>query len=834
MIVNLISRHLGPKHLAGIKLMILPFLVWVCVFVACVSSLSAEEKTETPAEAIVQAESAKPAEEAKAVEVVNPAEEAKSAQEAKTTEAVLPAEEAKPAEVVNPAEEAKPVEDANLVGGALPAEAVISSETAKPAEDQPLIINADNIEYSGVANEVIATGNVVVDNKGSKLSCARMTVNTLTKDAQAEGDGKIKARLEDSQGIKEGTKIIYNFETKSGTIIDAEFRSNPYFGKASAIEKPNEQEFIIKKGFISTCNYTRPHWRMGMEKVNFYPQNKIDIEGATFYLGQVPAMYIPNYSHTLRDPLMKVQLNPGHSKDWGYYMESIYRTQFNDHLVGRLLLDYRQKTGSAEGYGFNYQHENFGKGDLKYWYTEERVKKYFESDQTTANEFQRYLLRWRHKWIIDKNTDFTAEMIKLMDSKRKKAGLEYDVLKDYFFREFEKDSEPLTYFLLHHNFSYSTLDFYAQKRLNHWYEQQDKLPEIRYSMPSLQLGNTPLYLDNSSLFTNYSKKEPAGTYTDSDISMTRFDSITRLSMPRKVFFVEFTPFVKSQETYYNKDNFGDTNLVRTIFFSGADMSTKFYRLFNVKTNALGLDINQLRHIITPIVGYTYQNSPTISSSKLKQFDSIDTIGFSGSTALLGIYNKLQTKRNGASVDLVDFRVDNTYNFRTKTTPGSLSDFLFHIRVLPYSWMTFESDATYKHSGDSNDPNYGKFTDVNYNLSLAFGEERSFGLGQRYARGLGNEMTYELIWRLNPKWKFSVYQRRQFANVTGIKSGLREQEYVLSRDFHCWQSDFTWNIKRGQGESIWLVFRLKAFPELEFDYNQAYHQPKPGSQSEQNY
>ena len=809
MTVDLIFRHPRLKRLARIKLMILPFLVWVCMFLAGVSLLFAEEKTDTPAAVAAQAKGKN------------------------STEEVKSAEEVKAAEAVNSTEEIKPVEEVNLAEAVKPAETANASAAAKPAQDQPLIVNADNIVYSGVANEVIATGNVVVDYKGSKLTCAKMTVNTLTKDAEAQGDEKVKARLEDKQGVKEGTKIIYNFETKSGVIVDANFRSNPYFGNASKIEKPNEQEFVIKKGFISTCSYDRPHWRLGCQEVNFYPQNKIDTKGDTFYIGQVPVMYIPEYSHSLRDPLMKVQLSPGHSKDWGYYMESIYRTEFNQHVVGRLLLDYREFMGPAYGYGINYQNANFGKGDIKYWYTEEDPAKFYPKDAPNT-EFQRSLLRWRHKWVIDRNTDFTAEMVKLLDSKRQNAGSEYDVLKDYFFREFEKDSQPLTYFLLHHNFSYSTVDFYAQKRLNHWYDQQDKLPEIRYSMPSLQLGNTPLYLDNSSLFTNFDKKEPADTFTDSDVSETRFDSVTRLSMPRKVAFIEFQPFVKSQETYYNKDNFGNANLVRTIFFSGADMSTKFYRLFNIKTNFLGLDINQLRHIITPTIGYIYQNSPTISSLKLKQFDGIDAIGFSGSTATLGVYNKLQTKRNGQSIDLVDFRVDNTYNFETKTAAGSLSDFLFHIRVLPFSWMTFESDATYKHSGDRNDPNYEHFTDVNYNLSLNFAEERSLGLGQRYARGAGNELTCELKWRLNPKWKFSVYQRRQFANVTGLKSGLREQEYVLSRDFHCWESDFTWNIKRGQGESIWLVFRLKAFPELEFDLNQAYHQPKPGSQSEQNY
>jgi hypothetical protein len=64
----------------------------------------------------------------------------------------------------------------------------------------------------------------------------------------------------------------------------------------------------------------------------------------------------------------------------------------------------------------------------------------------------------------------------------------------------------------------------------------------------------------------------------------------------------------------------------------------------------------------------------------------------------------------------------------------------------------------------------------------------------------------------------------------LKRGLREQEYTVSRDLHCWVWDITYNVKRGHGESIWFVFRLKAFPELEFEFNQSYHEPKPGSQS----
>ncbi|MCK9604698.1 MAG: hypothetical protein M0R66_10115, partial [Candidatus Omnitrophica bacterium] len=109
--------------------------------------------------------------------------------------------------------------------------------------------------------------------------------------------------------------------------------------------------------------------------------------------------------------------------------------------------------------------------------------------------------------------------------------------------------------------------------------------------------------------------------------------------------------------------------------------------------------------------------------------------------------------------------------------------------------------------------------------------RSFGFSQRYNRKGPNEFVADLKWRISPKWRFSIYERF----VTGhrdpsLKRGLREQEYVLSRDLHCWIVDLTYNITRDIGESIFIAFRLKAFPEMEFNYNQEYHKPKPGELS----
>jgi len=715
-----------------------------------------------------------------------------------------------------------------------PAEAPASLEAAAGQQEeaeQPIVVNADKIEYSADTRFVIATGNVDVDYKGSRMTCQKMVINTLTKDAEAEGD----ARLEDADGIKEGEKIVYNFETKKGYIVGADFRSNPYFGKAENIDKTGPEGFTINKGHMTTCSFDHPHWRIAMRKANYYPNDKIQTRGDTIYFWDVPLLYIPEYNHSLKEPLMHVQMVPGKRKEWGGFMLTTWRANLTEHINGRLYVDVREDLGWAYGYGFNYNEPNFGKGDIKYYYTEEDPAR-FEPKDAPNTEFQRAITRWRHKWTIGEQTTFMAEFMKILDSKRKNAGEQYNLLKDYFYTEYEKDTQPITYAQLHHSFPYSSIDVYLLKRINHWYSDMNILPKVSYSMPSLQFGNTPFYMDGSGSFVNQNKKPPSDTVGVAEPNYTRFDGTNQFSFPLKVAFINFKPNIKVQETFYNHDNTEDKDIFRTVFYSGADISTKFYRLFNIKSNFLGMDINRIRHVITPTITYSYQHTPTIPGDKLIQMDGTDSINGTNQTAAFELSNKLQTKRGGSSVDMVDFRVNTSYTFKPKADDkrgSSFSDILFNLEMLPYSWLRIVGDWTLRHSGNKNDGLYGKIVNGNVDFAFDFGKDRQFGIGNRYERKGGNNMTYSLKWKVSPKWKFYLYHRRQFSKTATLKSGLREQEYTISRDLHCWEMDLTYNVTQGVSKQVWLMFRLKAFPEMEFDYNQIYHQPKPGSQAEPN-
>ncbi len=716
---------------------------------------------------------------------------------------------------------------------------------AGETKESPMIINGDNVEYSTDNKEVTATGNIEVIYKGSKLTCNKLTVNMQTKEGLAEGN----ARLEDAKGgIITGEKIIYDFQNKTGVILNADFRAIPYFGKAKKVEKVSDSEFVAKNGYLTTCSLDHPHYRFATKKINMFPGDKMQTRQATLYLGSVPVAYLPRFNYSMKEPIMHVQVEPGTRKDWGPYVLNTWRYSISDNVNALLSWDYRSKLGLAEGFEINYAKSPVGKGDFKFYYTDEKPD---NQPKGAPTEFQRYFMRWRHKWDIDARTNVIAEFLKITDQRRKDDATYlngHSFLQDYFFREYEKDSAPLSYALFHHAFNYSSLDLLLQIRTNHWFDQVEKKPEINYNLPSLQLGESPLYFENTSQLGTYNKKkvatsDPSAAIYSQDrdnVTVTRLDTKNTLSLPMKVAFIQFKPFVSSRQTFYDKGANDQNGIIRTIFYSGADMSTKFYRIFDVKTNYLGLDINGLRHIITPSIGYLYTHVPTIPGSNLKQIDGVDSI-YRGNTAALSLSNKLQTKRNGASVDLVDFLITTNYVLDPKTgdnaflTPrvgeslkSNFSDILFKLKVLPYSWMRFESDATFAHSAHT-DENYNEFSLANYDLTFDLGKERTFSIGQRYERQGKNEITGNLNWRLSPKWKFGIYHRYNLRKTSSLERGSQEQEYTLTRDLHCWDLDITLNKKEISGTTIFFTFRLKAFPENEFGFDQAMTRKKSGAQ-----
>lgn len=681
-------------------------------------------------------------------------------------------------------------------------------------EKRQIVVNGDRVEFFSEQKKVTAEGNVVIVYQDSKLTCDKVTVFSDTNDAIAEGN----VHLYTPKGNLEGEKLIYNFTKKTGTIIGANLQAValPFYGTGKTIEKFDDQHLEIKRGYLTTCDLAKPHYRLSSRKLEIYPGERIVIKDARFVIGKQTLFYFPRYTQVLNDKRPHVVVVPGYDKRWGFYILQAWRYYFNENSKGQIHLDFREKKDFASGIDYNYKIPNMGEGLIRTYYMNERNiqadRVYLERDSPTL-ERERFKAEWRHKWQIDNDTNAILQYYRLSDT---------DFIKDYFRRESEKVGDPNTFFLLTHSLPAANLSLDVEKRVNRFFAATERLPQLKFDSFSQAIGDTRFYFKSQNTYDNISNKaaQPSESVTTGKQTQ-RVDTYNEFSHQQRFGFIETRPYVGSRQTYFSRGNDPasdkNSNIIRGIFYSGIDLSTKFYRIFDTQTNFLNLDINRLRHIITPTVTYGYIHRPTIDSSKLINFDGIDTISRQNQMNF-SLENKLQTKRGGNSVDILRLISSTDYLFKHDPEGSRFDRIKNDLELTPYSWLTASADTDY-------DTRKRQLETVNFDISASTGDEWQVKFGRRYQRKLSNEITAEFAYRVNPKWKFRAYGR-----YDSRKDLVREQEYSIIRDLHCWEMEMNYNNTPGLGNSIWIIFRIKAFPAMSFEFDKRFNTRKAGSQS----
>jgi LPS-assembly protein len=679
-------------------------------------------------------------------------------------------------------------------------------------EKKPVVVNGDNVEYFQDEQKVVGTGNVIIDYEDMKLTADRMTVYLNTKDAVAEGNVK----LYHEGNVYSGEKATYNFDTKKGEVIKGRAEMLPWHGQGETIQKVSAEEYRIKTGFVTSCDLERPHYRIQAKEVKIFLNEKIVANHAFLYVGNCPVLYIPYYVHPLMDDKPRVSISPGYDDEWGGFVLTKWRYYFNESLKGNIHLDYRERKDFAWGVDTKYDTNVVGEGLLQTYYMHERSIKsprIWDWDDHNTTELERFKVQLRHRWDIDADTYARGEYHKFSDALFN---------KDYFYRDYEADDTPPTYAMALRQKPFYSAEFRVDKRANHYETVVERLPEFNLDVGRNRFLDTNFYYKSENSIANLAKKY--GNDSQEDLDALRFDTRDEISYVKKVFgFLNIAPFVATQQTYYSKDQLGDENRIRGNFSTGIDISTRFYKILPYNTDALGLDIHGLRHVVNPVVRYYYDHTPTIIPNELMQFDSIDTLDRRHG-ARLELENKLQTKRDVGgtmkTIDLARLLVTTDYLYRVEQG-SEFTDINATFELRPYRWLYFEAETQYDHAK-------AKIERGNWDVVAhdpGSDTKWSFGLGQRYELDHSSQLTAGLSYKIDQKWKVKAYERFQF-----MDNELKEQEYSIERDLHCWTAELIWNIQKRLGGTIWLVFRLKALPGLPIKASTSYHQPRTSTQN----
>lgn len=700
-----------------------------------------------------------------------------------------------------------------------------SLESMKPFDKElgkkeaaiPIVVNGDKVQYDYTQKTVSGAGNVSITYKEVKLTCDNIVVNIEEKEAVAEGN----VTLYQEGSIFTCDKIVYNFAVQKGELINGAMKMPPWYGNARLIQKTDDKLYKLNQSYVTTCDLEHPHYRIEAKTIKVYLGEKVTVWNAFFFFGNVPVMYMPYYNHPLKDNLPQMDIVPGYDKDWGAYTLTAWRYFFHPDSKGHVHLDYRSKRGFGEGADYSYKMDKFGTGYARFYYAHDR-------EPPDADKKDRWRAQWRHRWEVDQNSIMTAEYHKLSDK---------DFLKDFFYKEeYEVDKQPCTYLSYIGAKDDYSFEILAEKRVNRFFTVTEKLPEAKMYIRKMKILDfmNLYYRDESSVarLRMDIADDVQGAVSNDDYHATRIDSYNELSYPiRLLGFLNLNPFAGIRETYYSQNSLGETNIVRNIFNCGAELYARFYKIYDIETDWFGLNIHDIRHLVMPSVKYEYIKTPNYGPSDLYRFDSIDA--FRGENGIvLTLETKLQTKRSEAggsrkTVDLVTFIADTKYMIRDdEGNENELIDIDLDLEIRPYDWMFLKADATI-------DESEHRFTAANADFYLNKGEDLDFGLGYRYewdtlgAKDI-SQITSQFSYRINKDWKFRIYERY------GIQDKkFQQQEYTIYKDLHCWIGEFTCRIKdtcrikNGLDYSFWVVFRLKAFPDMPFLFRTTYKGPAPG-------
>ncbi len=775
------------------------------------------------------------------------AEEPKEPAAAVTVEPSQPAEPALPAAPAEPGEELSP----SLVGRALPAQGAVA-------------INARQMSVSPDRKIAIADGDVEAIFENMVLTCDHLTLFTDTKDAYAEG----RVRIEEGTQLFRGELAHYNLETKKGRFLQGTVSSPPWHEHGRTVEHIAEGVYEVTPGYLTTCELEPPHFRLAGRRATVFSDDRLArVRNVALFVEQMPFLYLPYIS--LADRQSPFFIIPGKKKPWEQFALMGYRYELPGpaNQKGVVKLDWRRAFGWGTGLDHRFDDPRLGKGLLRLYYNEEPNRREPRSALPKGADINRYRFLWRHQWEPMENTSVLTNIQEFSD---------VNFRKDFLFQdEFVDDDVPESFISMVRNDEDFTLSGVVRKRMNRFQTETEAFPQLTLDVRDQRIADTQLFSKNAFDIANLQTKN---AHSENDTDVVRVDWFQQLSYALGLFRpIEVTPKVGVRQTYYTKDSQGgserlqgERDVISGQFSTGVDASLKLFRIFPIASNIMGLNLNLLRHVLTPTVAYSYIHQPTIPSSLL----NFATAGGTTNQLSFGIDNKLQTKRpDGAgklkAVDVARFLTSLPYTFRGNGNKqgGRLGDWSFDLEVYPWSWLRLESDwsvPSHFVKGTRDD----RIQRWNLDLVMVGGHgelsaqqapkiqapaARGFeagpkgalvdlllpegqwylGLGHRYSQNDKTEEVIQFDWRLSQKWEIGTFHRLTFKEVAGGAkrfNHLREYQYTLRRDLHDWMAEVIYRVDREFGEELFLTLTLKAYPQLPIELETAYHQPKIGSQS----
>ena len=716
--------------------------------------------------------------------------------------------------------------------------------------ERPVTIDGDTVEYQQGTGKVFAKGNVKIHFQDIGITCDEADYDAATSLAQLRGHvymtglsldrgvkpgekgkpakpektnksgktgkaGKAKGLI-NGPGIAYGDHATYDFNKKCMVMEKTRIEMKPLYVEAATVVRPDDTKFIFNNAWFTTCDLEKPHYRFAAKHVTVFPKHKIVADNVVFYVFDVPVFYFPCLIMPANDKASPFEASYGTGSEWGTHLLTRWRYHLGDDDRGRVIVDNYQRRGVGLGMTNMLETKDFGELLGTYYHLQDNLYNlkdrpdFFKQYPERVGMNEKYLDGNRYKadlaynWQASQNFSVVGEFNKYSDE---------FFTKDFFRREYDAVPAPLSYGLATYSFGRSSLSLLAQDRVNNFYGETEYLPQLSYDAYRQSIASTNFYFLSKTTLGSLDYKT---AYTGVKYSTDRAYSRNILSYVQNVGFIKVVPYVGGSATYYSRGlNATDTDLYRGAFEDGVAVSTKFYKPFNFKMNMLGEEIEQMRHVFTPEIDYSFIHTPTIDQSRLFQFDSLDALARTENVTFT-LANKLQAKAGAHTWDLLYFAPSVAYNLDHDGKGNRWSTFDSDLEIYPHPNVSLRGNTDYSFLEQ-------RFKTANVDIFYAEPKSSKYtiAMGERYSyKDNYPQDTIDFTYQLTPKislHSYAVYEchLRDFQDLL----------FNVRTDLHCWWLDTGFEIDSSHNKIIRVTFTLKAFPDLHFGGNQKYN-PTP--------
>ena len=673
------------------------------------------------------------------------------------------------------------------------------------------------MEYDFASGTATGT-NIFIQYGAATLMADSATVNQQTGEVVADGH----VRIESGGQLWVGEHMRYNFKTAQ--MRTEEFRDGkpPAFAAGRELQGDiTNQTYTARHAFVTTDDVSHPAIRVRASRIKIVPGQYVEMWNAVLFMDGVPTFYFPFYRRSLGEHVNNFNFQPGYRSAYGPYLMSTYTWYLDNVADGRLHLDYREKRGVGAGPELKLHLDRWGEAAFRYYYVHDQ-----EPNQSTNNLplFGNIPANRQQFYVTYQSTPFTNLNVKAL------VNYQSDplVLHDFSQGAYTANPQPNTFVEVEKNWENWSLDAETTPRINDFFDQVERLPDVKLTGFRQQIFDTPVYYESDSS-AGYYRKMFADTNNPAlpDYSAARADTYHQLLLPWTFFgWLNVAPHAGGRFTYYSEGRGPagtNSETYRKVFDTGVEASFKVSRLWAGATNSI-FDIDGLRHVVQPSVNYVFVPSPSTPPSQLPQFDSelpslvllpiqfpdyndIDSID-SQNVIRFGLRNTLQTKRAGQLDTLLDWNVLLDWRLKPKSGQGTFNDLYSDLSFRPRSWVTLESQLRY-------DINAGDLNMTFHQVTFTPNERWSWGVGHWYLRNGfldsgANFISSTMFYRLNNNWGLRA------THAFDAQSGrLQKQYYTVYRDLRSWTGALTFRVQdNGIGPkdyTIAFTFSLKASP-----------------------